>query len=341
MRTYVVWLFILILILQGTVTLAQNSKPLRPKSSHAFFDPDAINRIHALHTAGLQHDRAQLPALLALVQEPTDHYFFYTAVHALARLGDPQALPALEAAIHKLAKDPEPCAYAEVARARLLADREAHRHSAHHAQVQARLTTFLDTLHLDAQTLNTTVAQDTKRLRDSDSEASTRAQYALRELADMIYHLRDLALAEAAKTAGIDFTTDMDAKYKVQLASLTSQQRVDWIIEELSNHRPASKYGDLNLMQLAADEGKSASRAAGLRLLDMDTHRKRYTLLSGEFSYHGFTTMFRIINAVGDTDQAPIVAHFLHDENKWVAYYANQVYPYVQAGLPWKYRIGY
>ena len=112
MRTYVVWLFILILILQGTVTLAQNSKPLRPKSSHAFFDPDAIRHIHALHTAGLQHDRSQLPTLLALVNEPTDHYTFYTAVHALARMGDPHALPALEAAIHKLADDPEPCAYA-------------------------------------------------------------------------------------------------------------------------------------------------------------------------------------------------------------------------------------
>ena len=60
---YVVWLFVLILILQGTVTLAQNSKPLRPKSSHAFFDPDAIRHIHALHTAGLQHDRSQLPVL--------------------------------------------------------------------------------------------------------------------------------------------------------------------------------------------------------------------------------------------------------------------------------------
>ena len=341
MRTYVVWLVILTMILQGTVPLAQNSRPLRPKSSHAFSDPDAIKHIHALHTAGLQQDRAQLPALLALVHDPTDHYTFYTAVHALARIGDPLALPALEAAIHQLARDPEPCAYAEVARARLLADAEARRHSAHHAQVQTRLTTFLDTLHLDAQTLNTTVAQDTKRLRDSDSEASTRAQYALRELADMIYHPRDLALAEAAKTAGIDFTTDKDSQYKVQLASLTSQQRVDWIIEELSNHRPAGKYGDLNLMQLAADEGKSASRAAGVRLLDMDKHRKRYTYPFGYFSHSGFTHMFRIINAVGDTDQAPVVAHFLHDEDKWIAYYANQVYPDVKAGIPWKYRIGY
>ena len=170
---------------------------------------------------------------------------------------------------------------------------------------------------------------------------NTRAQYALRELADMIYHPRDLALAEAAKAAGIDFTTDMGAKYKVQLAALTAQQRVAWIIEELSNHRLAEKDGDMNLMQLAADEGKLASRAAGIRLLDMDKHRKRYMSPSGYFSHSGFTDMFRIIKAVGDTEQAPVVAHFLHDEDKWIAYYADQVYPSVKAGLPWKYRIGY
>ena len=344
MRTLLVWLVALTVVLQGAGTLAQDSKPLRHKNGHVYRDFDDIGRVDALHQAGLKHDRTQLPALLAAVSTPPDHFHFFTAVHALVRIGDPQALPALDAAIQRLADDKEPCEYAEVARARLLADGEAQKHTGQRQQAQTRLSTFLATLQLDANTLNVTVTRDWEHWMSNGGEASTRAQYAMRELADMIYHTRDMAFAEAVKTAGVDFTTDAGAKYKVQLAPLTAQQRVDWIISEFSNKK-VLKGDDFYLMQLAADEGKLASRAAAATLKEMDKHRERYPSLltkeAGHVNHIGFSALFDVIRAVGDKDQEPVIAHFLNDKEKWIAYYANQVYPSITTGIPWKWRVGY
>ena len=332
--------------------MAQNNTYIPRRNGHAYGDLDAIGHVDALHQAGLKHDRTQLPALLAAVSTPPDHFHFFTAVHALVRIGDPQALPALEQALHRFAAeknaqgytDAEAQGYVEVARARLLADVEARKHSAVREQAQVRLSTFLATLQVDANTLNTTVAQDWKHWLAQGGEASTYAQYAIRELADMIYHTRDMAFAEAVKTAGVDFTTDAGAKYKVQLASLTAQQRVDWLIKELSNKQVFTGT-DLYLVQLASDEGKIASQAAADKVLDMDQHRNRYPDLMtkeiGHTNHIGFSALFDVISGVGDKDQEPVIAHFLNDKEKWIAYYAKQAYPSVKMGIPWKSRVGY
>lgn len=340
MRAIVVWLIAVTFVLQGVPTLAQGHKILRRVNGHAYRNGEGMRRIHLLHLAGLKQDRSQLPALLDAANNPPDHFHFFTAVHALARIGDMSALPTLEAALNDL-DDKEMRGYVEVARARLLANVEAHKPGNPRQQAQARLNAFMAVLHLEAHTLNSTVTQDKQDWLRKGGEASTREQYAIRELADMIYLPHDMALLEAAKSLGVDFKTDMAARFKVELAPLAPKQRLDWMISTLSG-RTAITGDDIYLLQLAADEGKSASRAAAARIQEMDKHREQFVARSATQAYYpGLTVLFRVIEAVGDKDQEPVLARYLNDKEHWISYYAIQAYPWVKEGIPWKWRVGY
>ena len=344
-RTIIVGLLIAIIVLQGGATMAQQERLTRTHGL-AYRNVEDIRRLDALHQAGLAQDHSQLPTLLGVVKNPPDHFQFFTAVHSLARLGDPQALPDVESAMRRYAvADKEASDYAEVARARLLGEVEAHKHpGTTRQQAQVRLSAFMSALNLDADTLNTEVAKNLRHLLLNGGETYVRETYALRELADIVYLKRDLALATAAKQAGINFDLDAGAKYKVQLAPLTSHQRVDWLINELSN-KIVLKGDDLYLQQLAADEGKAASRAAAAKLKEMDQHRERYVDNSeqskGRIHHTGFAALFRVIQAVGDADQEAVISQFSKDTDSWICYYANQSHPMVKMGIPWKWRTGY
>lgn len=339
----VVALFLVGVIASGGV-MAQQSRPLAHPNAHAYLRLEDIQQVDALHQAGLKHDKSQLPLLLKTAADPPDHFHFLTAVHALARIGDRQALPILNQAIQTL-EDKEARDYAQVARARLLAKAEADKHSGLRQQADARLNAFFTALGLDVASLHAAILRD----KNKDDvrlppEPDIRELYALRELADMIYHEHDMALADAAKQAGVNFGLDVGAKYKAQIAPLSSRQRVDWLINELSNKRVLTGH-DFYLEQLAADEGKAASRAAAAKLKEMDQHRERYADMTGRNDgqmYHtGFSALFDVVRSVGDTEQEAVIAHFLNDKEKWIAYYAHQVYGSVKAGIPWKWRIGY
>ena len=102
-------------------------------------------------------------------------------------------------------------------------------------KASVRLREFLAALGTDSAGINAAVAQD--QAQPMLHKTVGVGTYALRSLADMIYRHRDMALAAAAKASGIDFEVEPGAKYKVQLAPLSAQERVDWLIKTLSNKR--------------------------------------------------------------------------------------------------------
>ncbi len=158
--------------------------------------------------------------------------------------------------------------------------------------------------------------------------------YALRELADMIYQDRDQALAREAQAQGIHFDQDAPSALKVELAPLSVQERVNRIVEHLAHLRVETSK-EYYPMQLAINEGTFASRAAAAKLEEMRDKRDQYP-------YHiGFASLFRLIQGVGDKEQAPIVAQFLNDPDPGVAYYADQCLSDIQNGIAHTYRPGY
>ena len=148
------------------------------------------------------------------------------------------------------------------------------------------------------------------------------------------------------KDSGLHFDLDVGAKYKAQLAPLSSQARVDWIVNDLSN-KPAISFDDYFLIQLAADEGKIASRAAASRLRDMEKHRERY--LDSQTGSRGrvhrmfgaYIGVLYIINCVADPEQEPLVAALANDPESYIASIAHKVYRCFQEGVGPQYNINY
>ena len=302
-----------------------------------------------MRTAGLAHDAAQIPLLMQVVRETTAENHFVTALHSLAQIGGAQALQVTEEALLNI-REIEPAArYASVVRARLLAQSAAHKLTnptlPHRATVC--LNTFLQTLgHADASALNTAVKKQVRDMQFMVHPETGRDIYALRELADIIYHAHDIALLQVAKAAGIDFTLDAGASYKAQLAPLTAMKRIDWIVEHLSSIH-AFTFQDTFLVQLAADEGKMASRAAAAKLHEMDQHREQYAdnLKDSKGRTHryfpGYYGLLYIIEAVGDSDQAPMLARNLNNPEPAISSNVQQIYKTVESGIPLVRRPGY
>lgn len=309
-----------------------NVVPVRAKSISAPRGQDARN-IVMLRQAGLRADRTQIPKLLAALNDPPHPYHRYTAIHSLAQMGAVEALPAFDGYIRKSIMqtnvDSELSDFTRVARARLLAESNSETLAGTNRRSQARMRIFINELGLRINQLNNTRAEYDRNQRG----AKPLTLFALRELADMIYQKHDIALARYAQDAGISFDQDLPSTVKVGLASLTQQDRLNWLIEKLSNMgtlTPDNYY----IIQLAVNEGEPASRAAAATLEGMKRGRYKGAVRFGALMY--------VIAGVDDQKQGPVVAQFLNDPDKSVAHYAeNTYYRHLQPDSPDTFCVGY
>jgi HEAT repeat protein len=196
----------------------ERAKFLRRANGHSYNLQEKAH-INALHAIGLRGDLAGIPALLEVVAHPPDNYHLYTALHALGRLGDGQALGAIEDALRDI-DDWEAQAFAQAVKARLQAQIAASSLSAPQGMeaAQGGIERFLHELNLTPAELNKGLANylyDKQHTMHADINRET---FALRQLADQIYRQRNEPLLRVAIERGINFQAEAGAAYKVQLA---------------------------------------------------------------------------------------------------------------------------
>ena len=308
-------IFIVLLSLMPFVCISQPSPTL--------FSEDHI-RMAAIRRAGLNGDRSNISSLLSeAVKSDSNALLRISAIRALAHLRSPESLAVLLRVATEDRVD-EVRDVARICRSRINAELGANAIVDPSEKARVELNRFLQECDLAVSALNSArekLDQDNRTHRRPPREL-----IALRELADMVYRRRFLALANTCVAAGIRFEMDAPSNLKISLAPLTSQLRIASLIDLISSLK-VLKWDDDSTLQLAIDEGLPASKAAVARLQLMAADPERY-------HYIGFAALFEVIRGAGDKDSAPVIEAFLPHPNRWVRHYAAQVLPDVKAGIP-------
>ena len=313
-----------------------NAMPLRPFVYSGRIRDEDANIIADLRRAGIQGDITQVPALRQALDNPRHITYVYTALHSLSQIGCIAALASVDKI--KNGSDEDLRHFAQSARARLLAESAVEQTTNRKARSANKVHTFYQEVGLTPADINAGVfvyrnpqtMSEGYGVLSSEPRPTPVAVYAIREVADMIY--RDsltpggygeyTALPEVAV---VDFSQDYAAALKMRLAPLAHGERIATLITELSNQKVLHAEDNYEL-QLAINEGASAIPAIEGKLKDMELNRSRY-------SYIGFAALFRVLGGIGNPNSAPLVKPFLHDNDKWVAYYSDQVYLNLQRGI--------
>jgi len=280
---------------------------------------DESKQIASMRRAGITGDRTQVPAMIAVLSDPSHPHplAIRTALHALAQLGATEALPFVDAVAQSKTLEPD---YVKVVRQRLLAESDARSTADTNAQAATKISTFYSGLGLTPDQLNAATAS----LQSGSPKQPGLHLSALREIADMAYHgiYNDYAALPGVKQ--LNFQQDYPSALKIRLAPLARVDRVNAMIDDLAHTQsigPKQKYE----MQLLDDEGILASHAAAAQLQQMDSHRNQYPR-------EGFEAIFSVLSGAGDSTQAPLVDHYTQDQDGYIAYFASNAYPDVKAG---------
>ena len=287
---------------------------------------DESNVIANFRQAGLSKDHSQIDQMVEIIRtwKPTERSYVYTTMHSLAQLGADKSLPLIniyaEKSVMEPGYDPDLSNFSIAARARLIAESSTLNIVDSKARAFAKIRRFYQELNLTPNGLNSSLVVYNSRPRGSMSGNSPHpvGVYAVRELADMVYQGSYTDYSSLPQVTGIDFNSDYPSALKIRLAPLTKSERLSTLIQELSHRTVGINERNYDL-QLAINEGTSASNAAAAELKIMDNHRIQYNQVT---HHSGFVSMFYIIAGVGDQSQIPIIEHYLTDQDHWVRHYA-------------------
>lgn len=319
-------LLIFAYFLARQVSGSGNPSPIMAQSNGSpspVVNPENAKQMAAMRSAGLHSDPTYIGSMIKVLTNPPHPDYKKTALHALARLGAVEALPSVDATI--LNSDSDTKSYARVARARLLAEDEA-KNVADTAKASVKLNRFYHELGLTPKDVNEAVLQHYVRGGTSDGPQPVEV-YAMREIADMIYQGPYKNFTTLPIASQVNFQNDYPSELKASLAPLNSSERVQKLVQELA-HKSTLGTNDYYDMQLAADEGISASQAVATQLHVMDANRNQYT-------QEGFTALLQVLHGIGDKKQAPFFAHFMAAAN------VEFMYPDVKNGVPQQIVPGY
>ena len=239
-------------------------------------------------------------------------------MHALAQLGATEALPAFDLATQSKSVDPN---YLKAMRQRLLAENLAAKTLVEPNRAATKITAFYRGLNLSPSDMNTANSNVAPLVAGKSIPPEV---LATREIADMVYHGNYADYASLDGLAQISNTSDMPSALKLRLAPLSQAVRVQTLIDDLAQSQTLGMKQRYE-MQLADDQGTLASHIAVVKLQEMDQHREVYPK-------EGFDAIFSVLSGAGDATQAKLVEHYTHDQNGYIAYFANNVYADVQAG---------
>lgn len=309
------------------------------------YDGLSVNETESLakiRVAGLRQDRSQIPDIIATLNKPPHGVFMTAAMQALARMGATEGLDAVEKRIpasltpkQLSMTDPraiEVINYARVARARLLAESAAKPIVGKDAQAAAKIARFYAELKLTPADLNAAVPPLDQKPALGFINTPLEV-YAMREIADMVYHGSYASFAALPGVAQVHFSQYGPAALKMRLAALSQSQRMNTMIEELAKTSIETSDEPYET-QLLADEGFPATQAVAAKLHEIDKRRD-------EYSSHGFAALFNVLRGIGDQGQTGLISQFQHDTDGVVANYANQVYYDVRDGRRFVFKADY
>ncbi|MGI4791417.1 MAG: hypothetical protein ACRYFS_21525 [Janthinobacterium lividum] len=290
--------------------------------------PKEANQIAEMRIAGLNKDFSQIPTLITTLEQSHDDPHIFTALHALAQMGAIEALP--EIRILKNSNDPATVAFSTVEEARLIAEHSAAMNPNGLPTEDAIMSKFYKTLSVSPGTINPSVARsytgEMPLFRKGESGYAIPMEvYVMRETADILYRDFPHNAGALANIPPLNFPLDYPSALKLRLGPLTTEQRINIMVEELARKEKLTANDDYEI-QLLADEGVPASNAVAAKLRVMDADRQH-------FKGMGFAALFQVLEAIGIQSQAAIVDHFRDDKDGDVEYYANQVYYNVKLGL--------
>lgn len=298
--------------------------------------PKQTDEMMNIRQAGLHKIHAQVPTILKALKNPPHPYYKKTGLHALAQLGDVEALPVIEDFIQDTS-DADMSNYARVAKARLLAESSVSNFQDTPAETGAKINRFYQELAVAPDSLNSAALTYQKTAGQWHRSAPPTEVYAMREIADMLYQRPSANAAPLPGVALVNFQLDDAAALKVRLTPLSEQDRIVTLIQELA-HEKIQTSDESYKIQLLIDEGPIASHAAAAELARMDAHRAQYD----QITYHnGFVSLFYVIAGIGDKEQVTLLRRFSHDADGAVAHYAAIAASDLEHGSKYQYAPGY
>lgn len=312
-----------------------------------------------LRQAGLYGNRSLIPELLDVVKKreanpKTDQ--IRTALRSLCILGAREVLPHLEKDIAKLTEIMQNSKglentfnYAEVCRARLLAEAGTRNMRDDASRAKEKLRLFLGAVKLDVPEINVSTQKKTRlsMMHEYPGLAITRETMALREIADMIYRHRDKSLLALVKKQELNFDVDYASALKIRLALSSHYERVERLVNEMANLKVFTMDG-YYLVQLAIDEGQDASRYATIKIREMMKTLENEPFDPQQLDVKkagphrmGVRALLRLICGVGDSDQAPFVLELTKSKHDYIRSIAVEAYPFVHYGIGCQYLYTY
>ena len=317
--------------------------PLQRHGSLRSLNKEDFDKVSSISESANAQDRSQIPSIIRVLQKPSQTSHAEAGLHALARMGAVEGLPIIQEYIESDTTGVG--RYAHVAKARLLAESSTASIVGSHQIASAKIERFYRELNMNGTNLNAAltdflapteqVGEDGRTYRQFSSSPPLPpiGVYAMRELADIMYHGLYKDYADLPQISGVNFQDDYPSALKVRLASLPQDERLPALINELANKKTLTPNDDYEL-QLAINEGKPAAELAAQKLLNMEQQHEQYTSA-------GFGALFNVLNGVGDQKQAPVLARFIHVPYPYVGHDAEQSYRNLVEGYRGEYKTGY
>ena len=299
------------------------SLPLCPSTSQAYGGGPTANNdawMQATRRAGRQADVRQVARLTKALQDGTfmaSDPDAKATMFALAQIGSPDALPAINAFLQqeqkKTTPDSDAVNAALVARARIVAEQGA-------GIIPSGLVIqrFYTMLQETPETINAGTAAYVKEKaipRASFSLPPPLAVYALRTVADMAYQHGGTDLVQSPEVTALRFDLDPRSALKVKLAPLSERERAAWLVETLSQSKVVADKEDYEI-QLAGDLGAIVEPLATAKVQQMHNSQEK----PPRAAYHA---LFSVLCLSGEIGQA-VVKPYEQDKDPWIAEYAQQ-----------------
>lgn len=271
-----------------------------------------IQKEEALRQAGLHGDRVKTPAMVAWLAKSPAQSVTITTLHALAELGATEALPTVDAVAHAN-NDPYLTTYFPVERARLLAEDSVRNIKDGKTRAREKIARFYQELNLTPQQLGP-MADLYESHRGPWSHPLIPVEvYAMREIADMVYHGSFKDYADVPGVAQVDFQHDYAAWIKMKMAPLSPKDQATWLVNDLSHKRALTGSGNEDCeMHLAAELGVPAGEAAAATLEDVKVRQSEYTAA-------GVEALLSIVSATSNPASQPLHDYFKNNANPNIA----------------------
>lgn len=323
--------------------LEKKISPLQQYSTSKGLQKEDFDKTSFIVESGNIQDRSQITPIIHILQKPTRTSHAEAGLHALARMGAVEGLPIIQEYIES---DTSGIGrYARVAKARLLAESSASSVTGGNQSAAAKIGRFYRELNMNAVDLNVALTAFQAPAEQVGNDGRIYRQfttsmplppvgvYAMREIADIVYHGQHKDYFGLPQVTDVNFQDDYPSALKMRLAPLPHDERLHTLINELANKKTLVPNDDYEL-QLAINEGKPAAELAAQKLLEMERQHEQYTSA-------GFGALFNVLNGVGDQQQAPVLARFIHVPYPYVGHDAEQSYHNLMEGYRGEYKTGY